>query len=288
LALVLGLNMANADAFCVWCLADKKHHNDHRLACGEPRRLEDVKEYFDNDGVPPKGQKARPIIDCIDFDHVVIDTLHVLLRITDAMLKGITADFARFKPKDRNRAQANFIAACKKVGVKFEFWNETPKKTVFTSLQGPDKLSLFDKADISMVFHDGIALQEEEERTENLKSRAAQHQSLWRQFMVVYELLRTNNPTATDIDDFRTSTAKFIDYFCKSNTSNTGTGAIFSGPLNTPETITPYMHALVHHCPDMMRTAAKYGSMQTFCCQTLEAKNGRHTAFFHRYCDQID
>jgi hypothetical protein len=122
----------------------------------------------------------------------------------------------------------------------------------------------------------------------NLKARAAQHQLLWRQFMDVYDLMRVEKPTTTDISNFRTSTAKFIDYFCKSNTSHTGTGAIFSGPLNTPETITPYMHALVKHCPTMMQTAAKYGGMQTFCCQTLEAKNGRHTAFFHRYCDQID
>ena len=96
IALLLGLNAANAKHACCWCHCNLKETVDLTAEWPISRTQSTANiQYLAKEN----GYKYEPIIQFIDFENVVIDMLHLLLRITDRLYELILEKLTLF---DRN------------------------------------------------------------------------------------------------------------------------------------------------------------------------------------------
>ena len=81
LALILGLDAANSTYSCLWC---SKHG------------VRSIEEIIANARLPKSAKRYncshRPIFPSIPLDHVVIDTPHLFLRVTDLLTNLLIQD----------------------------------------------------------------------------------------------------------------------------------------------------------------------------------------------------
>ena len=163
LALILGLDAANSTYSCLWC---SKHG-----ACS-------IEEIIANARLPKSAKRYncshRPIFPSIPLDHIVIDTLHLFLRITDLLTNLLIQDIRsqdgidkRTSPTFRTKA-TNMVAyekflneTCK---IPFQ-WHVSPetKQLKWRDLTGPEKPRLFAKIQIPQLFPSlphAVAIQE--------------------------------------------------------------------------------------------------------------------------------
>ena len=82
LSLIYGLNAANSNQPCIWCKVNLKESLDIECNCTIDRSLN---EAFKKYSTGQDGYKNEPIIKFIEFDCIVIDLLHLLLRISDRL-----------------------------------------------------------------------------------------------------------------------------------------------------------------------------------------------------------
>ena len=81
-----GLNSANSRYACFYCFFnfDEKIENNKIQDLKIERNLNDINNLIHEKTVDKrKGHILHPIIDFINFDEVIIDKLHMVLRITD-------------------------------------------------------------------------------------------------------------------------------------------------------------------------------------------------------------
>ena len=95
LALVCGLGRANA---CVWCKCPRQQRWDtsKKWSISDPtfgaRTIDEIGKF----SIGKKFNcKARPLFDFIPMDHVIIDTLHLFLRISDVLIDLLIRELRR-------------------------------------------------------------------------------------------------------------------------------------------------------------------------------------------------
>ncbi|POG61943.1 hypothetical protein GLOIN_2v1786003 [Rhizophagus irregularis DAOM 181602=DAOM 197198] len=117
----------------------------------------------------------------------------------------------------------------KRVDVKFHFWLEVGSTNwQYTSLMGQDKLIVLQHFDLTKLFPN---------------SRATQIRNLWDNFYLLHKAMKDQKTDANQFsDDARAWLHQFLDsnYFYQAGD------------------ITPYMHVLVYHVPEMMRIHQKF------------------------------
>lgn len=92
LSIVYGINAANSNYPCIWCTSHKNDFGktNKNLSISDSnlkaRKLLDSKRIITQkeEGF---GYKKLPLTNSIEFDHTTIDTLHLLLRISDTLLE---------------------------------------------------------------------------------------------------------------------------------------------------------------------------------------------------------
>ncbi len=79
--LAMGLNACNSNFSCTWCMThkDQYHLNEKSIIDNNFRKI-------GNSVIGSDGYVHSPIFKFLDFDDVVFDTLHLLLRITEKLL----------------------------------------------------------------------------------------------------------------------------------------------------------------------------------------------------------
>eukprot|EP00112_Aurelia_sp_Birch-Aquarium-sp1_P026799 Seg9737.2 transcript_id=Seg9737.2/GoldUCD/mRNA.D3Y31 product="hypothetical protein" protein_id=Seg9737.2/GoldUCD/D3Y31 len=207
-----------------------------------------------------KGRKFncqnKPLFDFIEIDHVVIDTLHLFLRICDVLIENL---ILRMKTEDaiqksifssgfdvtKYKQMKHYVDLLNSLGIPFSFaTNKDSRKMEYRSLNGPEKLLLFDRikvADVLPNYEDSGKLQK-----------------LWDDFIQLYVELRKSFDCDATIDAFKKSVEAWIKDF-----------------LYFYEThqVTSYMHAFRCHVPQLLNM---YGNIAFFNQQGLEKYN--HTA----------
>ena len=89
LALVCGLGRANEDYACVWCKCPREQRWDtsKTWSINDPkfgaRTVTEIARFSTGKKL---NCKAQPLFDFIPMDHVIIDTLHFFLRISDVLI----------------------------------------------------------------------------------------------------------------------------------------------------------------------------------------------------------
>ena len=88
----------------------------------------------------------------IDPDHVILDELHLLLRITDVLMRNLVFEMVRLDLQDRHSGSTTYLEALvttvRECGISFNVWEkrEADRKPTgryeWTSLMGKDKKKL--------------------------------------------------------------------------------------------------------------------------------------------------
>ena len=93
LALVLGINAANSKRPCIWCFSNKKHFCNYKKIFSirdkilKARTLKHAKKRYLKKAVKDRlGYTAKSLVNFIEFDDVVVDVLHLNLRISDKLM----------------------------------------------------------------------------------------------------------------------------------------------------------------------------------------------------------
>jgi hypothetical protein len=275
IALVFGLNAANSHYCCPWCYFDSSkpvNINETFL----PRTQELAAEYTLYDA-EIMGHQHKPIIDFIEFDCCVIDSLHLLLRISDKLFEAL---INKFNTIDNNPESINwsdrpllkmFNDALKdKCKIYKPFYIKSkkganPAHIKLRSLSGGDRLKIFEtfcggQNMLRDIFpHDLVDLDIEE--------------YAWSKFYESFEQIREfssneiNNPP-NSIERLKATLKEWLCFYM----------------LLIGNNISPYAHALVWHVPEFLE---KYGGISIFNMQGLEKLNDFYTIYYHRSTNRI-
>ncbi len=110
------------------------------------RSLATLKEGAAASGIATKaGSIEAPLLN-IELDHVMLDELHLLLRVSDVLLRNLILMAIRRDRQEKSTENITSLkAAIRSCGVTFEIWEDADKRKQgydWTSLTGKDKKRL--------------------------------------------------------------------------------------------------------------------------------------------------
>jgi len=161
LLMIMGLTNATSNYACLWCLIHKSNRWDMSKSL----------EYYNS---PPMKRTLKDLKDCcnkstnnyccesppllnIELDHIILDELHLLLRVCDRLIENLIQDcdvkdsIAEFDGQRASKKGVNLqklVNAINQCGVSFSVWNcknadgSQSKIREFTSLLGCEKKKL--------------------------------------------------------------------------------------------------------------------------------------------------
>jgi hypothetical protein len=266
--LMLGLKSATSNYACSWCLVHKdnrwdmehdlKYYNESPMH----RTLKDIK---DNAAKKKDNYccENEPLLD-IDLTHIVLDELHLLLRIMDVLIKNLILDVKewdlREDPKKKRGEpktvhKDKLVQTIRSCGVTFDIWEKTDGngKSIgeydFTSLLGSDKKKILNELPEKLT-GEVIHL--------NTCDKVVK---IWNSFKDLYSIITNKKPSTDEISQFFDNAKKWISMFTSLRDRRRG---------YRRANVTPYMHAMVFHVPFFMD---KYGGIKMFSGQGVEKNN---------------
>ena len=250
LATVCGLGPANHEFACIWCHCPRLQRYDTSkswplLDNKVSRTIASIEEHRKN---KRKFNCQRvPLFGFIEMDHVIIDTLHLLLRISDVLIANLIRDLKIEDAVEKRTGSKQchntekFIQHVNSLGIPFELGlNPDSKKLEYRELSGPERVTLLQSCDLKS----------------SIPSFPQVHKiaELWADFFNIYtDLRKTFLPS--EIDPFTQKLKAWIKDFIY---------------LYEKSQVTPYMHALWAHVPDFLRL---YSNIANFNQQGLEKYN---------------
>ena len=261
LALVCGLESATSEYACIWCKCPKRQRWDMSLTWSfdSERGGRTTDEIIDKSKLA-KSSKNRfnccrpPLFSFIPMKRVVIDSLHLFLRIADVLINLLIRDLRRLDGiglTTANCSQSKNLDAyidflnneCK---IRFRWYTDKEsKKVTWRDLTGPEKIKLFDRINITVLFPD---LQTKDKL-----------QKLWKDF---FALIKTLGKRDCNAIEFGHRSKAWVEVFTS---------------LYQTKDVTPYMHAFAMHVPEFL---SLYGNIVMFSQQGLEKLNDITTIHF--------
>jgi hypothetical protein len=257
ISLVLGLdtNFASGSNPCPWCKCSRKDFKKYRqldLSITNPlnyaRTLNEARESRID------GYVKEPLIDFIEFDHVIIDLLHLWLRITDIILLDLlqhieTIEVNKVWNPEKPEINIQFLklknfitSECK---LKNPFYVQG-KKFVFRPLSGTEREKIFSKLDLKNLYPNDESFKKRHEIVQN--------------FYTTYCGIRDNVLLVSEI---KILTQNFADQFV----------TLYGSSL------TPYVHCFVSHSHEFREL---HGDFNLFNQQGLEKLNDKTTMDYFR------
>lgn len=263
LQILLGLNGSLATYACPWCKVEKDARGIISFGCNhyneipQCRRIEEMKTAAASSSTPKEsfGSKHQPLLN-IEPDHYIPDELHLLMRITDILLRNVIDDASGkdqhsrlFREKSDNLAI--LTSAIESCGVSFKTWTTKTGEMEYTSLTGTDKKKVLKHLPDKMFF-----CLHEETRDDVI--------NLWKEFESLYLMMtqKSEITAESDAELVFEKARKFVEDFLELGQKNR------VGYL--PKNVTPYMHVLVYHVPFFFK---RYGSLAKFSGQAVEKTN---------------
>ena len=169
------------------------------------------------------------------MDHVIIDTLHFFLRISDVLIDLFIRELRRSDaiekkktsdgfPRDKYKHMACYEEFIKSIGITFNFRiNKESKKLEYRDLTEPEKLKLFQN--INIPTYACPSLQSNKDI-----------QVIWAKFMDIIGDLKLDF-TSEGILELQRNIKSWFEHFLK---------------VYQAKDVTPYMHALCYHVPEFL------------------------------------
>ena len=260
LALVCGIESANSTHSCIWCKCPKnqRHQMDVKWSISDTKYGARTIEEISTMSQLSKSNKNRyncnhkPMFPFIPIHHVIIDSLHLFLRIADILINLLIRDIRILDEQKKSNIhimqyQQFLNDECK---VHFKFQQDKETKTMkWRDLTGPEKKRLFEHIDIPALFPS----------LEN----SQKIQKLWNEFVTLVKCLSVSTKESQSPQDFDKKAKQWVNdfrsvYQCKD--------------------VTPYyMHCLAMHVSQFLEM---YGNIGQFTQQGLEKLNDLTTIFF--------
>ena len=199
----------------------------------------------------------------IPISRVVIDNLHLFLRITDNLVNLLITDLRRFDGIEKcvnltsseavniKKYKSFLVTTCK---INFHFYTcKDTSSLKWRDLTGPEKYVLLSRVDLPNLFP-------------NLPN-VVLIQKLGKEFATLNETIRSESMSTSEIETFASKAKLWLELFIQS------------------KDVTPYMHALVSHLPEFFTL---YGSIIPFTQQGLERLNDQYTHYYFRGTNHHD
>lgn len=267
LASVCGIEAATCEHSCVWCKCpkSKRWNMDTTWSLTDStngaRTIEEIAEKSKF----AKTSKYRfncchpPLFDFIPIQRVVVDSLHLFLRIADVLINLLIRDLRildgvekRITKESNMEVYRNFLnEQCK---IRFQwFVNKDSKSLNWRDLTGPEKIRLFNNATITSLFP-------------SMKKKE-KIQQLWTDF---FQLINDLSKLNCDADQFGFKAKAWVRLFIS---------------IYQTKDVTPYMHIFAMHVPEFLHM---YGNIVMFTQQGLEKLNDTTTQHFQRASNHRD
>ena len=275
LACICGLGAATAIHPCIWCkcpLYDKYDGRNEWSLYDKSKGARSIQEIQQQLNIRSRSGerynvKHSPLFPSIPLDHVVIDSLHLFLRISDTLINLLILELQRQDAVDKKKKfNDGFERSKYKHMAGWEtYLNDTlkipfnwfvckdSKKLKWRDLTGPEKQKLFRNINISQVLPN--------------HQKCGQISQLWKQFLTIIDMLSSHNPQLSK-EQIQDASKSFLEQFLK---------------LYHTKHVTPYIHALVWHVPEFIQL---YGNISPFTQQGLEKLNDKTTKNFFRSTNQ--
>ena len=249
LATVCGIGPANHNYACIWCNCPKLQRWDASKNWIIESNVANIK---DNSKTRKFNCQRLPLFDFIEMHHVVIDTLHLFLRISDVLIENLILQLKREDGlKKTHKYMDSYIHFLKKIGIQFQCNTEsTTNKLQYRELTGPERITLFQHINIMELLPDNDA--------------AVKIQQLWKDFLDLYTKIRMTYEVDSEVTALSASIKSWLSGFLY---------------LYQKSDVTPYMHAFVMHVPQFLRM---YKSLTFFNQQGLEKYNDECSKDFFR------
>ena len=272
LATVTGIDSALSTYACIWCKCKKDERGDIQQKWSLTDPTNGARTIEENKRIGEQSRKQYnvsnpPLFPTIPLKNVVIDNLHLFLRVSDVLIDLLIIELRRqdaiekvkkFSSSDLTRYKhiQSYQIFVSSLGIPgFEFYvGRSSKELKCRSLTGPEKLKVVRRINIQALLPNFDASQ----------CQAIQH--LWN------ELLALNNVISKPASEL--SSASIAEFEQRA----TQWGEDFVSVYQR-RNITPYIHAFMNHVGEFMRI---HGSIQPFNQQALEKKNEVVTKMYFR------
>lgn len=274
LALIIGIEAANARYSCIWCTCPSEDRHDiskewsFRDKDKGARTIEDIQRLaaLKKRGF---GCARQPIFPSIPIDHVIPDVLHLFLRICDVLINLLILELRRLDGIEKSKLQTFDRSKTRHVvkyeeflnnecKISFHMYLDKEKKTLkWRDLRGPEKIQLLKVVNLPNLFPE--------------INNATKIQEIWVEFREIYGVLRSTTPLSTsEVKTFKSRIWKWLTLFLS---------------VYQTKHVTPYMHLLVSHIPEFLE---KYGTISQFSQQGLEKLNDDITKDYFRSTNHRD
>lgn len=264
--LMMGLSGATSNHACVWCNIhkDKRWDMSHDLEYyNSPPLKRTLKDMHSLAGKTKQNYCCvhKPLLD-IELSHVILDELHLLLRVMDILIGNLVQGAIDWDKKDNWKKKKSehqsihvnhLVEVIKSCGVTFNVWEKVNADKQgsglydFTSLLGTDKKKLL------------------KELPEKLDGLIPDHEStvklIWQKFSTVYAIVTCKDPSDEMIADYFLKAKEWVNLFISLHGKVIG---------HKRANVTPYMHAMVYHIPKVFQM---FKSIKIFTGQGVEKNN---------------
>ena len=263
LAIICGLNAANSNMPCIWCKWDKRDKFDPDKLYSITSATLGARTFDDAQmNLNKHGYQQVPILKSINFPNYVIDTLHMMLRITDVLMDLFLIDLQTLDGYLKNYLDLNADTFANKffkdikLHLKMEIYKIDEKKKIIQikSLMGPEKEKIFD------YIHENNLTQYLKQSPEH-EQRNALVNKIWVDFWTIYQQIKNSTVTSASI---KNDSVEWVKTFIQ---------------VYNEENVTPYIHALVHHFYQFIDL---HGDINIFNEQGIEKLNDLTTSQFYR------
>ncbi len=207
------------------------------------------------------GKILPPIFSFIKMRNIIVDVLHMFLRITDRLVlllhRNIEAMDCTYSTllEDKNPNFKKFIGFLKSIGIKKPFRLEK-NCFVLRDLNGVDKLKLFNKLDLCSLFPD--------------MNNVGEKNDLLKKFAEIISDVKSD----IRVPELEQRTKEWYILFAK---------------LNFTAEITPYCHIFAKHIHEQVEYLTSKGlTINKFSMQGLEKQNDFFSQYFHRSSNKRD
>ena len=267
LATVCGLGAATSEFACIWCKVPKSLRYDmtKEWSLIDPKKgARTIKEIQSFSKRTQKNCKFEPIFPFIPLSRVMIDTLHLYLRIADVLIENLIQELrvldtidktTLFKAgafcREKHKYMSKYESFLAEIGINFKwFVNKDSRKLEYRDLTGPEKLLLFQKINILDLMEDEV--------------KGITIQKLWDNFSKLICEIKEDFREDSKIELYAAAIKSWISEY---------------NDIYTAASVTPYMHAFSQHIPEFLKL---YGNINIFNQQGLEKYNDQSSRDYFR------
>ena len=276
LALVLGINAANANYPCVFCVCPKSQfHNTKKewsivdkskgarsLIEAESRHKDKVLGYIN-----------KPLFNFIEYFEVVFDTLHAFLRITEKLIELLFYSLIIMDLGEDGinlEKRKNFNLFVKFLTTKLNLTNPfyaSKNELKLRSLNGNERFEIFKNIHITKLFSSHTF-----EKDDRQKFQKTEY--LWGEFFEIYIYIKN-----FDLDEEGEKYRFGSEFIIKLLSIRLKAWLDLYTEIYPVNSITPYMHIFVYHLPEYLKL---YKNINLFNLQGLERLNQVTIKYYHR------